>query len=719
MSGTTITSPETETFIEKARKRYEAARQDDELDRREAEDDVRFAYAEDSNLGQWDEKAKRARRRRPTIQWNRIPTYTQQVVNNGRQNKPAIKITALQGGIPETATMFADRIRQIEYDSDADTAKDTCREQQVTSARAFIRVGLEKIPGKEEQRITIEAIPNQFSVVFGGNPQKYTCSDADCCFVISYITQDEHKRLYGEDSIVSQLDFATMGPNNPAPSWVGVGKDGRLIQVAEYWLKEYDSEDPEKYTITQYIINGVEILDKTPWIGSTIPIVPVWGKQAVVEGKIRTFSLIRNAKSPQRLVNLAVSNIVEKLGQMAKTPYKVPVGGIPIGNERDWQTVNNTELAFVLFNAYDEDGKPLPPPDRVDYEPPIAGLIELLNFSIDGMKAAMGIYDAALGNKSNEQSGIAQQERKEQSDVSNYHFPSNEARSNKYLGEILVDLIPKIDRPGSIVPVRAFDGKTSLVPIGTPTKDPKTGNMITHDLLNGQYGVAVSTGPTFDAARDEENDRLEHIIEAAPEMLGVIGDLAFRTENTPNAQEIADRVERWINIKTPGLIQQGQDGAVDTQNLQVQLQQAQAQLQKVNGFAQSLHQQIETKAPQLAVEQAKNEADIALRKYICDEQEKTKRTLGLATVDAGAAIQKLEAELGILKTKMQVLADAHSQASQQAHEKEQAEIAGQQAQQMASQQQSAAAQSQDTAHQQGLETADHQAELQAEAPEAE
>ena len=150
-------------FLTLARDRYTFALQFDSEDRRDSEADQRFAAAlelQDAGTTQWDPviARKRIAAHRPCLTDNRLQTFTAQVVNDGRQNKPSIRITALDNGTKETAEYFQGRIRQIEYDSQADVAYDSAREQQVASGRAFIRVTTEWEPGTFRQRARIERI---------------------------------------------------------------------------------------------------------------------------------------------------------------------------------------------------------------------------------------------------------------------------------------------------------------------------------------------------------------------------------------------------------------------------------------------------------------------------------------------------------------------------------------------------------------------------------
>lgn len=732
---------DTTEFLELARERYDYGRIADKSDREAAEADNRFANADNVNLDQWTELAKNLRKKRPVLQWNRVHVSIQQVVNDGRQNKPSIQISPGDDGTAETAEYIRARIRHIEYESNADTAKDTARDQQVTTGRGFDRVYTEKIPGSlnpdgtAKQRICIERIENQFSVVLDPGGMKYDRSDGDWAFIVSQISRDKHKRDYGKKSLVNRLDFADA--QKLAPEWIGVGDKGESIQIAEYFVKEYracelllltsakvpvwsDDLTPEQLAtfernghivarrmdqrakVMQYVINGAEILSETEWLGSTIPIIPFWGREATVDGMRRTFSLTRAAIFPQQMLNTAVSNLAEMVGQMPKAPWMVALGSIPAGQEQAYANINNSPLAYLLYNSWDDvNNRPLPPPSRINSEPPIQALVELIQQCIDAIKAAMGIYDASMGAKSNETSGIAIERRRKQSNITNYHFADNEARSNKYLGEILVEILPKVDKAGSTNPIRTEDGKTHLVPIGVEHADWKTGESCTHDLMSGQYGITVSQGPSYESARQEQYDRDAALVQADPELMWVIGDQMFASDDSAGSQDRAERMKRAISMKTPGLIQEkGQQGP-DPQAMQQQLQAMQQKLQTTEAFAQSLHQQIETKS-----------AELDMEKYKVDEQEKTKRDIAVSTIDQKKAIVYLTEQLGTINARFDRLHEAHLQAQQHQHEADQAAQSQQAAADQQTQAQAASAESQAGAQQHATEMAESAAQSQ-------
>jgi len=367
-------------FLRLARERYTWALQADGADRSDAQDDVRFCAGGEN---QWDKAALKSRKRakRPILTWNKCGGFVQQVCNDQRQSKPSIKITPLDEGTPETAEFYQSRIRHIEYESDADVAYDTAMEQAVKCGRGAYKVTTRYKKKSHEQEILIKRIENQFSWLFDPGAREYDRSDADWCFVVSPITKDEHQRRFGKKRDV-HLDWDASA--QLAPEWVGIGGTGEMIMLAEYWLKEHnertlclmvdgssqwkdelspeqlasgiqldDDQEPterqeDDITVCQYVIDGVEILDQTEWLGTIFPVIPQWGHEEMVDGVVRTSSLIRPAKDPQRSINLYCSNIAEQIALMPKTPFIAAVGAIA-GREQEWETANSDPKAVLQY----------------------------------------------------------------------------------------------------------------------------------------------------------------------------------------------------------------------------------------------------------------------------------------------------------------------------------------------------------------------------------
>ncbi len=672
-------------FMRLARERYTYALAVDKIDRDEAAEDVRFVAGD-----QWHEEARKAREAadRPVLTENRLGIYTAQVVNDGRQSKPAIRLTPMDGGTKETAEMLQGRIRHIEYETDADIAYDQAREHQVTSGRGFIRVTTRYKKKSRQQELRIEPISNQFSVLWDPDAREYDKSDAEWWFVLTVKSKDKFKRDHGASEIVANNFYTDI--ENPAPEWVGVGANGGSVQVAEYWLKEHkqreccqlatgatawadelneadqafvtDRWQEDDVAVRQYIIDGVEIHDETKWIGSTIPIIPLWGKELTVEGKRRTYSLVRFAKDPQRLVNLYVSNIAEQIAQMPKNPY-LAAEGQTTNHEEEWENINNTPTPVVHYRpvVVTVNGQQVmvPMPHRETNEPPIQALTVGLNQAIDAMKAAMGIFDASLGNRGNETSGIAIQRRAKEADNANFHFHDNEARSRKALGRVLLELIPIVDAGEKTVMTRSEDGKTKPVKVNTPLpyRDEESGEMVHHQLSQGEYAPAVSTGPSFTSQRQEAFDTYSQIANSDKNFMGVAGDILFRNLDAPGSDQIADRYEQGV---IPPQLRPQKPGQ---QQPQIPPQ-VQAQLQ---GYAQMVDQLTNTVHQQAQVIEQKT-IDSQTKKWIASLGAQVELTKLQATLNSKGAETMLQAEMAKIGDQLAASQAAFLQRTQQDHE---------------------------------------------------
>ena len=85
--------------------------------------------------------------------------------------------------------------------------------------------------------------------------------------------------------------------------------------------------------------------------------------------------------------------------------------------------------------------------------------------------------------------------------------------------------------------------------------------------------------------------------------------------------------------------------------LQQQNQQLQQEVQKVHAFAQSLHEQLQTKQPEIDAKMKQAQLDAEIKKYTVDQQELTKRTIAEAQLNGQLAIKRLEQEIAAIEGK--------------------------------------------------------------------
>jgi hypothetical protein len=662
-------------FMTTARRQFNEARDADRPDREQAIKDVDFVGG-----NQWDPATVEARTLvgMPSMTWNRSNKFCDQICNEGRKANGAIAVVAGDNGDPRTAELKADRVRQIEYESDADIAYDTAREGQVISGRGFYKITTSYAGiASWKQVIRIVPIENQFSVFIDPIAKRYDRQDAKFMFVDVEMSKDAYKREFGADTPLAKADFFSSG-ENPQPDWLRIGPTGDNIRVAEYWLKEFtnrtlclmmndtvkwkDDVQPgehikaerEEYDweICQYIIDGISVLKSTKWPIKLFPIIPVWGRQEIVKGKKYNIGAGRHAHDAARLVNLYVSNISHQISMMSKTPY-IGYEGQFEGHEDEWDEVNNIPKAYIQAAlVYDKNGNLAALPQHNSHEPPIQGLTIGLNQSVDALKAAFGIYDASLGAQSPDASALAIEKRNTQSDTGNYHFGANEARSRKVAGKVILELIKKIDAQSDEITVRSSDGKTRRVPLRRPVKHTD-GSTVSHDLTAGQDEPHVVQGPGYTSARAEAFSFYSTLAHQDPNFMQIAGDVMFRAADWPGADELADRYKKMLppQLQNPG----------DPAQLQAKLQQGMQMVNQLTAKVHELQDKLDAGIP-----------EIESRERITAMQEETKRMnisanaiVAEANLGYKAAIDQLQGQIQAIQHSMDHTQQGQSQAFDQ------------------------------------------------------
>jgi hypothetical protein len=97
----------------------------------------------------------------------------------------------------------------------------------------------------------------------------------------------------------------------------------------------------------------------------------------------------------------------------------------------------------------------------------------------EDMRMVSGQYQAEMGAPSNETSGVAIERRQRQGDNATYHYIDHQAMAMRFLGKIIVDLIPKIYETKRILKIMAEDGSStdvrSIPPPNSRTRSSRPG----------------------------------------------------------------------------------------------------------------------------------------------------------------------------------------------------------------------------------------------------
>lgn len=585
----------------------------------EAESDNRARALEAlrfNRLGeQWPDNVKKSRdlQNRPMLTLNHMPAFIRQVVNDSRQNKPQITVKPVDDDSDvHTANVFKGLIKSIETQSKADIAYDTAVDFAASCGFGYMRVAIEhEHDDSFDLGLRIQPIYNPFSVYGDPNAKSMDGSDWNKAFITELMTKSAFEGKYKDAEKVDWVGSGYDGLDQPwkqddsilvAESWTRDEAQRRILQLSDGTVVGEDaykngkdlfdamgmtvknSRMTRSYKVMQRIMTGKEILETNEWAGRYIPVVPIYGEEINIEGRRYFMSMVHHAMDSQRMMNYWRTTATELVALSPRVPYIGEQGAFDIDPEK-WASVNSEPHAYLEVSK----GKQIPQRQPLDSGTAAGAMSQALQAN-DDMKAITGLYDASLGNRSNETSGIAINSRKHEGDISTFHIQDNLSRSIRQIGCILVDLIPSVYGSRQVLRILGDDGTQQTVQQGQPPDNqppeppqlstqqklqgvkssglphPETGQEHIYDLSVGKYDVVVDTGPSFTTRREQISAEMGNFLKAFPQAAPILGDIFVKSLDWPQADEIAERLRSMIPPQATGgmppqlqqMIQQGQ-----------------------------------------------------------------------------------------------------------------------------------------------------------------
>jgi hypothetical protein len=552
--------------IEEAKKFLRLASDADAQNRSEALEDLKFAAGD-----QWpvDIQNSRQLEARPCLTINKIDSYVRQVTNQQRQQRPRIKVHGMNNEADaKLAQIITGICRHVEVNSDADNAYDNAFDYAVRMGWGYIRVTTDYVSENSfDQEIYIKPVENPFTVYFDPNSVAPDGSDAEKCLITTVMDKKIFHSMYPDADDGS--GFSQRGTGDSNAEWV-MKED---IRIAEYFYTErkkaklamlsdgtsvyqdelpdpemmaaagievIDTRDSYKKVIKWAKLTAMEILEEGNWGGKYIPIVPVYGQQLIVENKRKKFGLVRMAKDPQRMYNFWQTAATESVALAPKAKWLIAEGQDE-GHENEWAAANIKSSPVLRYKQRDIEGATAPAPQRLQPEPPPAGILTAAATINSDLQAVIGIFDPSQMPTGNV-SGKALQGQQQQVDLSNYHYFDNLTRSIKQIGRIILDLTPKIYDAQRVMRIIGDDGKPELVTINEQSVDDMGVATVLNDVTVGEYDVVMDTGPGYNSKRQEAVDSMMQLLTADPALMTQAGDLIFRNMDFPGADTIADRL---------------------------------------------------------------------------------------------------------------------------------------------------------------------------------
>lgn len=606
-------------IIKEAREAIALSHEFDRDNRREAVADLRFVSGD-----QWSEEAKAERKGRPIITINRSSQFLRQVSNPIRQNMPTIKVEPDGKADLQGAEVINGLFRRIQYNSSASHVYANAVEHMVACGIGWYRVTTDYLDEESfDQELIIKRIFNPLSVYPDPSSLEPDRSDMNWCLVSELMPRKTFEIAYpgkatnsveapSDDSNVAwgsadHVRIAEFWRRKEVPKTIARLKDGQTVNISDMpkqqveWLKANGmieaTREAKGYTVEMQLVSGTEVLAEPyecpcRWI----PIVPVVGAEVPLEQGVYRHGLIRFQREPQQLHNYFLSVAAESLGQQPKAPYMAKASAI--GKYKAmWDSANVSPTPYLLYDGDEAPQRQAPPPLPT-------GLIQMAQMLADDMKATTGIYDAALGAKSNETSGVAIQGRIEQGNQATSHFVDNLEHSLEHTGRILLDMIPKIYDTTRTLRMKAEDGTETEAQINQPTIGVDGMPMMINDMSQMKFSsVRVIMGPSYASRRQEAVQILTGLIQAMPQIGQIGGDIIARNLDFDGSEELAERLRALL----PPQILQMEDPEAAQAMQPPPDPMAEMQMQ---GQAQAMQSELQAGEAKAAQEKAKAEQEL-------------------------------------------------------------------------------------------------------------
>ena len=380
-----------------------------------------------------------------------------------------------------------------------------------------------------------------------------------------WVREDVEDAEYVMEDGPTMMGSALKGEDDePDMTGVKLGPDGQPLSRP--------TSDPKWrwYKITDE--DGV--IDEEEYLGAYPPLTGCVGRKVMdradEKNSITYQPLTQFAEEPQKIYTIIENIIALRLGKSPFSKWKVAFESINIKDMVELRKNAMVGDMDILYRGLTDDGKPIPPPEEIEPHVLDAILITLQQEQDRKIQKIFGIFDANLGNKSNEQSGIAIRERAQGGELSNYDLQFQYMEFVEQVTRVQLDLIPKyLTAPQQIAFVDEDDNAV-LQWINTTG-----GKQFSPDE---EYSLSVEAMPVSPTAREDEAEALMNMAKVLPIM--------------------------QQNAKVTAIIAKAQPGRYSQQISEIlaggdpQLQEAQKAIQELQGKLQQTEQQAQAKQAQ-------------------------------------------------------------------------------------------------------------------------
>jgi hypothetical protein len=309
-----------------------------------------------------------------------------------------------------------------------------------------------------------------------------------------------------------------------------------------------------RWQVKCYVASGEKILREYVIAGDKIPVIPMYGERAFIEGEEYYEGVIRLAKDPQRLRNFLMSYLGDLV---ARGPREKPIftpeqiAGFKFMYEENGPDNN---YPYLLQNATGPNGESLPLGPVGQINPP--GLPQALGALVDLTRQAVedvanpglpkDIADADISGRAVE---LLQARLDNQSSV----YQDNLKHAKRYDAMVYASMASVVYDAPRPVTITLPDGSRKIERVMDTIVDKKTGELVTiNDLTNIEFEVYAKIGPSYHSKREKTRDELgamaDDVREADPVLHKALVLKRLQLMDGINVADIKEYVDKQLML---------------------------------------------------------------------------------------------------------------------------------------------------------------------------
>jgi hypothetical protein len=298
-------------------------------------------------------------------------------------------------------------------------------------------------------------------------------------------------------------------------------------ELLKHWNdQEFIQQAPvivaERYTemesIIRYIFCETQVVSRDVTDFRYLPIVFIDGNSVDIRDSDQgnSYQMTRpyayQAKGIQQMKNFFGQSLAQQAENMVMHKFKASIESIPDDYEAAYR--NPQEAQVLVYNAfYNNDPTiPLQPPQEVVMTSPPPFLENIFYGSDNVTQAILGAYDSTLGTNEKDISGTAIANGAIYSSAAATPYLMGYIHGLNRIGQILLDLIPKIYVTPRTIPIKTPDGKRSYQLINDPD-NPKSINL---RFKPNDLQVTVEAGVNTAIQKQVALDQITRMMQASP-----------------------------------------------------------------------------------------------------------------------------------------------------------------------------------------------------------